>query len=30
VWVIGQLITDADVDAFSNIVDTFQVVGALP
>jgi serine protease Do len=30
VWVVGQLITDADVDAFSNIVDTFQVVGALP
>ncbi|MCL7451702.1 MAG: hypothetical protein M8467_01500 [Anaerolineae bacterium] len=30
VWVIGQLLSDADVDAFSRIIDTFQVVGNLP
>ena len=30
VWVIGQLLSDADVDAFSRIIETFQVVGALP
>lgn len=29
-WVVGQLISDADVEAFSQIVDTFQVVGDLP
>ena len=30
VWVIGQLLSDADVDAFSRVIETFQVVGALP
>jgi hypothetical protein len=30
VWVLGQLVSDADVDAFSRIIDTFQVVGDLP
>jgi serine protease Do len=30
VWVVAQLVTDADVDALSRIVDTFQVVGDLP
>jgi serine protease Do len=30
VWVLSQLVSDADVDAFSRIVDTFQVVGDLP
>jgi serine protease Do len=30
VWVVGQVVSDADVDAFSRIVETFQVVGELP
>jgi len=30
VWVLTQIISDRDVDAFSQIIDTFQVVGALP
>lgn len=30
VWVIAQIVTDADVDAFTRIVETFQVVGELP
>jgi serine protease Do len=30
VWVLGQLVSDADVDAFSRVIETFQVVGDLP
>jgi serine protease Do len=30
VWVIAQIVTDADVGAFTRIVETFQVVGELP
>jgi serine protease Do len=30
VWVLGQLVSDADVDAFSRVIETFQVIGDLP
>jgi serine protease Do len=30
VWVVVQLVSDADYDALSRIIDTFQVVGELP
>jgi serine protease Do len=30
VWVLAQIINDRDVDAFGQIIDTFQVVGELP
>lgn len=30
VFVLAQLVSDADVDAFAQIVDTFRVVGELP
>lgn len=30
VWVLTQVVTEADIDAFSQIVDTFDVVGNLP
>jgi serine protease Do len=30
VWVLTQMINDRDVDAFGQIIDTFQVVGNLP
>ena len=30
VWVITQIVSDADIDALSRIIDTFQVVGSLP
>ena len=30
VWVLTQIISDRDVDAFGQITDTFQVIGDLP
>ena len=30
VWVLTQLVSDADVDALGRIVDSFDVVGDLP
>jgi serine protease Do len=30
VWVVSQLLSDADVEALSQIIETFQVVGDLP
>jgi len=30
VWVITQIVSDADIDALSRIIDTFEVVGSLP
>jgi serine protease Do len=30
VWVVAQLVGDADYDALTRIIDTFQVVGELP
>ena len=30
VWVLTQIVSDRDVDAFGQITDTFQVIGDLP
>ena len=30
VWVVTQMVSEADVDALSRIIDSFQVVGSLP